>query len=734
MKSQIAPIVAWATLLVGGCTVNDSKKTPEVAEEEKKEEIGANITEPVEKSLEVKISFKDQNVYKSETLIIDWSSEDGASCALKANGVELAANLSFEGSITHAPDADTTYEMSCVKEGVTGLATEVFKPQPDEIVSIPIFDKADLSSIVDLLALSNEACEEGTPCFFMDLEPEFFKKTSNGWAETDKFIGALKALQNISPAPKAVQVDSTSASFDEASSVVYGSVEAVDKANFGKLCEEQSPIKADALLSPLMQFAGLSTNGFEELTNGIINVNLFSDLELTTSARRSLVTKNTAVDVTFKTAQIGGQISTNYEDYSTLSGSFELALSDRQKPRSLSTLPLSNTLPEDDVSFDNHRNLFAPVLFTFAYPPVPAGYRLPARGYGGDPNAFVPTDLICALSWQDVNYPMIGTMKYGPVSDYFPLMTSKRIVRGPGTLSCSKIDSASSRELGLGDEWTADVGDAWWFVSDGNWPSCGGYDCPGKNILLSMTTLWSEFEPVRNFCINRYQGLEDAFSAYYKTMLTACRNAEPYKKAIAARQESENNSAFRNACLANSACSRTVSALNWLAMFYNPQAVRRHVEETTRFMEANKQAGVSLIINSLAYESFYLNNAENYLSTVESNIRAIEDLRLTFNPAPKFSSIYASNLPANLVPPLSAIKEPDFASYEALQKTLLEYREIVRKMRELASLSVKKVNCSFESKGKFRKYTGVAVGDLEITTLVPQKKSLATLRDLKIQK
>lgn len=707
-------LLAGISMMLGGCRVHNSKADPP-KEDNKDEGEGVNITDSTNNGVGVVLNIGDERVYKSEPLTINWAADDGAKCELKANDTELGKDLDSKGSLIHAPDADTSYTMTCTKGELTGSATVSMKLLIEKTVAIPLFEKEDMATLFDLSLLVGDQCTDGKPCYFADLEKDLFKKTPDGWDETETLVKLLESSQQTAPEPRVIAFEQMAATFDLNSSAVYGYQGSIADLKLDDTCKAGNPYKVGMPIASDMVFSNSTGNGFEELSEGLLNVAVFTDLKIEGKARRSVVLKGSELSATYWNAEVTGKISGNYQDYSAASGKFAIESSqvgsDRIAMRSESFPLESETFAASPVTLRNAK----------IYPPVPAGYVLPARGYGGDQNAFIPTDMYCNVKRQLVQeHPLAPQVWYGPVSDYFPQSGSKRIVVGPATIQCNEVNKGDALVYSIGPEWKMEKADAWWFVTDRNWPSCGGYDCLGKDIIMSMANpSWDEVEPHYNHCIDRWAGLN--YGKYIFSLIDGCRETDVYKNAVKQAKETANDIAFYQKCIDSPACQAVPFALFDLQDGYPLEKTKALLKIARQQTDNAKSLGQSFLLTDKKFSKREINAGQRALKRLQENFDTYESMRVAVSPS------------VNGLARFPDINVPEFSSSELILKAMDEYEAIFKEVLALADPSAAKIGCSFTASGKFRRYEGISLSEVKITPLTKTTKALPILRDFRVE-
>lgn len=717
---KTATVLTMASLaLLSACRVSDSKKedpkTPEEAP-------GVNIVDPTANFLGLLFNADQEEIYTSEAIELSWSSKLGSKCSIKANDTEIGKDLENVGSIKDTPTADTTYLLTCVNGDVTNTASLNLNPLSDAVVELPVSDKDEVSSFIDFARLSDE-CKDGKSCYFADLEKELFKKTSQGWVETQDFTKLLISTQSAFPAPKAITIDSVGASFDLTSSVVYGYQGDLHKLNLDQVCRANLPFAAGTSIPTDLTLSQTLSNGFEEISNGLMNVSVFTDLKIEGKERRSIIQKGSDLTATFFNTEIRAKVSGSYLDYGMANGKF--IAKGRTERALVQPFSTSSAMLASDMTRSFNGEMFD-VQRAF-YPPVPAGYRLPAKGYGGDENAFIPTDMLCSVSRQRVDSGFMGSVQtwYGPVSDYFSRYSSKRIVKGPAAIQCNDLFAYDAKQYGIGADWKIDKEDTLWFVTDRNWPSCKGYDCIGKEMVISYGATfplqeWEAVEPSYNFCIDRWAGID--FDPYIASIKSECYESDVYKAALQAHQTTEDDLTFYRKCSSLRACDDFVSDVGLLSVTYPPTKLRSLIKVAKARMEAAKASSQSYLITDKMFSNQELKWAISKISRIRENFSTYENLRVSVSSSVDGFSRY------DFASPL----EPEFKTSEGILKMMDEYDGLLEDVQKLGAVAADVVGCDFAANGRFRSYEGISVSDLKITPLSKITKTAPILRDIKV--
>lgn len=706
MEKSIVSVLAVAGILVSSCRVQANKDPLD----EKKE--GQNLTDS---ALKVSLTTDDRGIYKSESLTLSWATLDGATCNLKANGTEIGKALPSKGTLTTSPAADTTYKMACVKGELVGSATASLTLLIEADASLPLLSKADMAAVINLSDLGGDSCVEGKPCYFADLESGLFKKTADGWDETNTLINQLTSSEQARPTPKVVTLDQITITSDEASSVLYGYRGNLADLKLDDTCKASNPYTAESSLDNSATLSSASGTGLEEMSAGLLNVTVFTDLKLMGKARRSVVAKGSQLTATFKNADLTGTISALYQEYNSASGLFSI---DKSSVRSSRFSLLSDAKGFGAVSGVTGRAAREQRLI---YPPVPKGYVLPARGYGGDDKAFIPTDMYCNVKAQEVAWnPIAAPVWYGPVTDYFPQIASKRIVTGSAKIQCNEVNRGDAIVYSIGPEWTLDKPDAWWFVTDTNWPACGGYECLGKEVVAQTIEKprWDEIEPRYNYCIDRFKGLD--YSTYLFTLIDACRETDIYKNAVKKAQETTDDIAFYKKCVNSDACQAVPFGLSDLQNDFPLEKTQALITIAKNQLSNAKANGQSAILTDTRYSKALIARGTAKLKSIRDNFQQYETLRTSVSANVNGLARYFDEIPA------------EFSSSDQILKSLDAYDAAFKDLATLAAPSVTKIGCSFSASGKFRQYSSVSLSGLKITPLSTVTRILPSLKDVKV--
>lgn len=713
MKYHLPLLLAAFSLIGVSCRVSDPDK--EQSDKDGKG-VGTNVTDPTANMLGLLLTSDQQEIYKLESISLSWSSKQGSKCSLRANDKEIGKDLDSSGALKASPEADTTYLLTCTNGDITNSTSMNISPLSETLVELPLLDKDEVASYLDITKLS-EDCQDGKICYFTDLEKELFKKNSQGWVETQAFTKILSSNQSAFPAPKILALDSLAASFDVDSSIVYGFQGDLQQLKLDDVCKANIPfavgtsIPADLILSQTL------SNGFEEISNGLLNVSVFSDLKIEGYEKRSVVQKGSSLSASYFNTEIRGKISGSYLDYGMASGKF---IGKGKTNRSIAKMGRDVEIASfgEVETFDFQRA---------SYSSVPDGYRLPAKGYGGDANAFIPTDPFCSVSRQRVDSGFMGSIQtwYGPVSDYFPRYSSKRIVKGPATIQCNGLFDYDAKQYGLGSEWKITMDDALWFVTDGNWPSCDGYECLGKDLIVSYAATfplqeWEAIEPSYNYCIDRWAGI--SIEPYISSIKSTCYGADVYKAAIAQHQATENDIAFYRKCSNLKACDDFVTDVGMLSTDFPPSKLRLVLSSLKARTEAAKASGQSFLITDKMFSKRELSAAVNRVQKIRENYSVYETLRTSISASVNGFARY--DFPSPL--------EPEFKTSEGIMKMMDEYDGLLKEAQSLGNPLAEVVGCTFAANGKFRSYEGISVSDLKIVPLSKNTKIVTSLRDFRV--
>jgi hypothetical protein len=299
-------------------------------------------------------------------------------------------------------------------------------------------------------------------------------------------------------------------------------------------------------------------------------------------------------------------------------------------------------------------------------------------------------------------YTRLVELKGKPFDQYVEKFASRRVVSGPGTISCFEMFRSIANNFALGSDWTISYPNVQWFVYDDRWPSCGGYNCTGKIMRKSADdSFYSEVEPVKNYCIDRWKN--DPWSSYESELLNACKNTETYKKAVSEAALNGAAEDMANACLKKEECkylSNSISDLINEKLLISK--LHSHVEAIKDKDQVAKNDRISYLIPSFDPYFSILNEIDRYISHLDSGYESLISIHMSTGAKWNLGmeKITGKSMPIG------------FQSPDELKETIEGYKRLILEMKNLSKNQIVTQTCSWSAVGGFRKFDGFRVNEI----------------------
>lgn len=644
-----------------------------------------------------------------------------------------------------------------VKEEKTD--TNLTGPNLGTEIVLSFSDSKGAAEYLDLASLGGEACK-GKECLFADLEPTLFSKNGTVYTPTDDLTKKFASDSTAVPKPKVVTLTETKAVYDAANSIVYGSQDRLAELSLDEKCSENVPFAVDSQITgEISNIEKPIEKGTENLSDSQIGgTPTFVDLRLSGIGKDGTLTAGAEITAKYKSAEILGSGTADFEDYENLKGKYVVP---REK------LSANVELKKLWKSF---KNFFEMAVAYAALNQHPGDFPLPTPGYGGDPDAFVPTHPVCGQDtpsitvcskpginwWCDVKHeqpacdarkkpimesintpfgpigggpnPMIQIYNdkdycepknFPPVSAYYTRKRSPRVAIGAATIDCRAQFPKLASDYSISSIWQISVNYAQWFVTDSNWPGCGGASCPDKFLRNAADdSRGSEVEPYFNHCIDRWSGID--YNDYSNRLANDCKATQIFKDAEAAKITNDADASFASACSNDPTCSKSVQAMAELSNRFSLQTLELKLTAEENSRKSAKESGKGHVIQDQAFSSSSDLDLTNQLLLLETGIDSIERFRNSTSPIADWNrglgKILAAGAPAG------------FSSHVNAKETIAGYKKALIRVKKLSAPSLETLSCSFESKGRFRIYQKSVLTGLK---LVPGQELEAKSKLLK---
>ncbi len=656
-------------------------------------------------------------IYLGDKTELTWACENSEKADLLLNGKSSGA-MALKGDGAYSPDADTEYNLVC--ENPIGQRAEaktkvIVIP---ELAVKPSFESlAGLESVIDVSPMKKEC---GPLCIYQQFDGERFVKTGPGTFEmSEGFRAEVAAL--VKPDADRVQLLSTkAASVNVGKSLAYGHRKSIQEAGLSKTCEESFPYRAGASFISAPEFSDKIESGEASMSPVTLPMTVAYDIEVSATATRGVIKRGSNAAVSYKLASVSATREADFTDYDRASGSYRL------KPDG----SLVRAASVDNEEFELLRSF-------------PAGYPVPpaANGYTYDPNhgtcktsvpqienkrVFNTNAEYCGpgspFRWELECEPGSGkrppAMPYTyvyytpgqPFSAYAQPVGSLRVVQDDGQVQCDQLFPGLAATFGLGSGWIANA-KLQYFVTDSRWPACGG-SCAAKEERTSENDWrFGEIEPGKNFCVDRWAGLD--WNQYRSRIETACTSTPAFIAAKAKYEQGNKDTDFANACVG--LCKAALEGMRDLASAFSVQALTNLVEREKASMESAKASGVAYLITEEKLSPVALEAARKHIAAIKSGIDAVQNLHSS-----KGSDWAAGNQKVHFKPSIQG-----FDSYTDAKATVEAYDVILQKAEKLILPDVKEIACSYEMRGRFRKFNAIKNSEV---SLVPAKQESFTAK------
>jgi hypothetical protein len=192
--------------------------------------------------------------------------------------------------------------------------------------------------------------------------------------------------------------------------------------------------------------------------------------------------------------------------------------------------------------------------------------------------------------------------------------------------------------------------------------------------------------------VDRWAGL--SWNDYQSRLSAACTSTQLYKDAVAKKNQSNNDSAFATACKENTVCFQSVDGMKNLAARFTPQSLSDLIDREGSALSAAKTDGRSYFVKEPKLSPSYIAGARAELSSIEAGIDVVQSIH-----ANRGSGWTNSH---RLVHGIASVQ--GFDSYAQGRESIAAYKRQLDRINPIISLDLREVSCSYDARGRFRKY------------------------------
>jgi hypothetical protein len=641
----------------------------------------------------VTLTAKVAQITLGETVELTWTSKNAASCELFEND-KILEPIAVNGTQTYEPEADADYKILCqnTDKKVADAKTQVIVIQ--EVAVKPKFTSFEaLDKAIDVTAMKTDC---GPSCIWQQYDTGRFEKdpSTGGYHPTADFSREVKPI--LLPEKDRVQLlTSKTAAFDINNTLAYGHRLALADSTLNGTCNASFPLQKDSVFQKSPEFLDEIEKGSEKLVGASIPLTVAYDIEISSKAIRGVMKKDKAAIVSYKLAGVDATREATFTDFDRVKGSYKLnpdgSLKFTESPRGListraASFPTDGWLVSAPPAGTSGNN----------YYPEP-----PLKNYFGGLNPFqngcleskTPYYQVCVNEAGDVlcRYDRAQPINQKPG---WVKIRSPRVIAAQGQAQCNLIFPEIARTYSLGNDWTA-TSELQYFVTDAAYPSnCSGANCIGK-IARDSENDWrsSEVEPGNNRCINRWQGLD--WNQYRARLESSCNSSPLY---IAARDKAikEGNDAnFATAC--TGACLNALNGMKELGSLFSAQVLTDLLDKEILATANAKASGLPYLINEAKLSPSFIASARGNLNSIEAGIETVQTLHTQNS-----SSWISGNLKVHKSPSVYG-----FDSYNDSKASIIAYKRQLDRADILIRSDIKDIACTYEGRGRFRKFSGL---------------------------
>lgn len=705
----------------------------------------ASVSLKVYPLAEARLSASVAQIYLGQNTEITWDCKNAEQASLTANGEAFGDGLSLTGASLYSPNAgnpsadnpsdDVEFALTCKnKLGRETRASTVVKVIAETSVKPNFGSFADLDAAIDTGVLKTEC---GASCVYADFEPARFVRGTDGtYTTTDAYRAEIE--KNLRAAPgKVALYTSRTVAFDFPGTFGYGHRESVNDAAQQKLCDQNFPLAAKGSSFPSApEFIDELESGSESL--GVISQTepVAFDIEVSTKALAGVMKAGTEASLSYKVGRVEAQSEADFTDFDKVKGSYKL-----QKDGSL-ILPEANRmmdLGEDDYevrascSFPSDGYLVnTPAGVNSdatAYAIAGTFFPEPAR-YSLNPNMFDPKHGLCTKTpyfyWRGMPGDPCSYIQARNINEKpgYVMPGSPRVASGLGIVQCKRYFGALADAYGLGDDWTA-TAELQYFITDARFKNgCDGASCAGKEERTSENDWrFTDIEPARNKCVDRWAGL--SWSDYQNRLSAACTSTQLYKDAVAKKNQSNNDAAFANDCRTNSTCLNAVQGMRDLFDKFTAQSLSELIDRETSALASAKATNRAYFINEPKLAPSYIAEARSNIAAIEAGIEVVQALHTN-----KGSGWINGNRGVH-----ERQSIPGFDSYAQSRESIAAYKRQLDRINPITSLDLREVSCSYDARGRFRKYElPKLLGDVKLNSVRQNTVKTKVKTDTKVSK
>jgi hypothetical protein len=688
----------------------------------------ASVSLKVYPLAEARLSASVAQIYLGQNTEITWDCKNAEQASLTANGEAFGDGLSLTGASLYSPNAgnpsadnpsdDVEFALTCKnKLGRETRASTVIKVIAETSVKPNFGSFADLDAAIDTGALKTDC---GASCVYADFEPaRFVRGTEGTYTATDAYRAEIE--KNLRAAPgKVALYTSRTVAFDFPGTFGYGHRESVNDAAQQKLCDQNFPLAAKGATFPSApEFIDELESGSESL--GVIPQTepVAFDIEVSTKALAGVMKAGTEASLSYKVGRVEAQSEADFTDFDKVKGSYKL-----QKDGSL-ILPEANRMmafgeddyevrascsfPSDGYLVNTPAGVNSDVT---AYAIAGTFFPEPAR-YSLNPNMFDPKHGLCTKTpyfyWRGMPGDPCSYIQARNINEKpgYVMPGSPRVASGLGIVQCKRYFGALADAYGLGDDWTA-TAELQYFITDARFKNgCDGASCAGKEERTSENDWrFQDIEPARNKCVDRWAGL--SWNDYQSRLSAACTSTQIYKDAVARKEAKANDQNFANACGSNPTCKGALDAMVGLTRKFSPQALSEIIDRESAAMQKAKNEGRSYFITDAKLAPELVSEARAQIAVIEVGLDTVQSLH-----ASNKSNWISGNLIVHANQSVTG-----FDSYTESRNTLPAYKRQIDRINALIVLDLREVSCSYDARGRFRKYElPKLLGDVKLNSV-----------------
>jgi hypothetical protein len=206
--------------------------------------------------------------------------------------------------------------------------------------------------------------------------------------------------------------------------------------------------------------------------------------------------------------------------------------------------------------------------------------------------------------------------------------------------------------------------------------------------------------------VDRWAGL--SWNDYQSRLSAACTSTQIYKDAVARKEAKANDQNFANACGSNPTCKGALDAMVGLTRKFSPQALSEIIDRESAAMQKAKNEGRSYFITDAKLAPELVSEARAQIAVIEVGLDTVQSLH-----ASNKSNWISGNLIVHANQSVTG-----FDSYTESRNTLPAYKRQIDRINALIVLDLREVSCSYDARGRFRKYElPKLLGDVKLNSV-----------------